>query len=312
MRHLFSKNESDQTLEFHLPTGNYAGLVLGYTGTNDTGNTADRDDMGTVLLNINGMPIINCDAELLSFLNDLKGGFTTFASTISAAFSCFIFVPFGDFGDRNNSYLITKDMSAYIKLDYADLATQLASGTVVIYAVYRDGIQNYLYNIHQRNVVAGAAGWISDVHILDNIGTVLIKNYSNVDDIQLIKDEELLFNLDTTAALALSNWNNQVESSVALIEMDLNTSRDANELLSKELQFRYNFSGADTLEQYFTYKTFTPKKAIQTKVANTTKAKNKVVKGVTKQLPILIPLGMAGAIKLPGGSDPALGSAVDR
>jgi len=291
MRHLYSKNVSDQSLEFHLPNGNYAGFVIGYEGTNDTGKTATRDNLGSILFNMDGHPIINCDAELLSYLNDMKGGFSTFDSTIAGAFNCFIYVPCGDFGDRNNSYLITKDQDVYFKLDFTALDTELITGKVTIYGIYRDGIQNYIYNIHQRNVVAGGAGWISDFQTLENISTVLIKNYANIDDIQLMKDEELLFNLSTASALALSNFNNQVEVTSPLIEMDLNTSRDFTELLSKQLHFRYNFSGADTLEQYFTYKTFTPKKAVRANSQNISKGQNKVVAGVTKQLPRVIPIG---------------------
>jgi len=296
MRHLFRKNVSDQQLEYHLKSGNYAGLMLAYEGTNDTGNTATRDHIGSVLFNRQGFPVVNCDAELLSYLNDLKGGYATFASSIAGAFSAFIFIPFGDFGDRNNSYLITKDEDVYVKLDFTALAAQLASGTVTVYGIMRDGVQNYQYNIHMRNVIAQGAGWISDNQELDNVATILLKDFSNVDDIQIMKDEELVFNLNTTAALALSNWNNQVEASVDLIELDLNTSRDAVEILSKEIQFRYNFGAADTLGQYFTYKTFTPKKAVQSKVANTNKGQSKVVRQITKQLPILIPVGFTSSV----------------
>ena len=301
MRQLYRKNVSDQSLTFYLPSGSFGGFMLAYEGTNGAGNTANRDDMGQVLFNHNGSPVIDCDAEFLSFLNDLKGGFSTFASAIGGAFECFIYLPCGDFKDKNNCYTIDQKDSIYFKLDFSALSALLASGTVTIYGIPKEGIQNYVYCIAQRNVVAQGAGRVSDVHRLDNVFSMYVKDYSAVNRIMITRDGQNLFDVETNTAQALSDFFNQVEATVSIIELDLNLSKDVKEMLSREILFDYNFTGASTLSQYFAYKSFTPNKATQSRVISQQKLQAKVSQGIVKQVPVLVPiepamLGRATAI----------------
>jgi hypothetical protein len=289
MRLLNQSNIGDLSTTFYLPSGSYAGFLLDYQGTNDAGNQATRDDIGQIQLTFNGSPIINTDAEFLSYLSDLKGGYSTFSSALAGAFNCSIYIPCGDFDDNNNCYIINKTDSVYFKLDYSLLGGLLASGSVKIYGVDKAGVMNYIYNIAQRNVVASGVGTIADVHRLDNVGQMYVKNYSIIDTIRITRDNTTLFDCLTNDAKGLSDFFNRVEADTnALIELDLNLSKDVKEVLSREILFNYYFNAGGTLEQYFAYKTLTPNKAVQSQVILSQSLSTKLQTGIVKQAPLFI------------------------
>src|SRR5690606_30153022 len=247
MRLLYSAPVSNRSLTYFLPNGSWGGFLLVYEFTNDTGNQATRADLGNVNLTRNGTPLINVDAEMLSYLNDLKGGFATFSSTQGSTGYAAILIPCGHFNDRNNAYLIRQSDKVYFKLDYGSLTDLAVSGNVRIYGLPKEGIQNYLYCITQRNVVAGGASTIADVHRLDNVAQMYLVNFSSVSQATIIRDNQTLIDALISDLKAFSDVNNQVETSTSIIELDLNLSKNVTEVISREIEFKYQFSGASTL-----------------------------------------------------------------
>lgn len=259
MRLLYSAPFSASSLTFFLPKGSYGSFQIAYRGTNNA-TPKTRADLGNIQLTFNGNPIINVDAELLSYLNDLKGGFSTFTSTASSTLNAQINVPCGAFGDNNNSYVISDTDKVYFKLDFANLSG--ITGQVYIYGVPKLGIQNYLFAITSRNVVASGSGTLSDVHRLPNVSAIYLKNTSIIDSIQIVRDNETVIDGLKEDIQAFSDYYNQVEASNTIIELPMNISKDVREVISQEILYKYAFNASGTLQQYFAYNILTPKQAV--------------------------------------------------
>lgn len=259
MRLLYSSPFSGGSLTFFLPKGSYGSFQIAYRGTNGA-TPKTRADLGNVQLTFNGNPIINVDAELLSYLNDLKGGFSTFTSTANSILNAQINVPCGRFGDNNNSYVIEDKDKVYFKLDFPNLSN--INGTVYIYAIPKLGIQNYLYCLTSRNVVASGSGVLSDVHRIPNCSEIYLKNTSIITAMQIVRDNQTIIDGLKEDVQAFSDFINQVEASNTIIEMPMNISKDVREVISQEILYKYTFGSAGTLQQYFAYNILTPQQAV--------------------------------------------------
>lgn len=258
MKLLYSAPFSAGMLNFFLPNGKYGGFLLAYRGTNNV-TPKTRADIGNVNLTWDGSPLINVDFELLSYLNDMKGGFNTFTSTASSTLSTACYLPCGGFTDKNNIYFINDTSKVYFKLDFPNLAG--ITGNVYIYGIPKEGIMNYQQCYTQRNVVAGGAGLVSDVHTLNNVSNIYLLNHSIIDTIQIQRDNQTLIDGLKTDIQTMSDFFNEVEVSNTLIELDINRSSDFREIISSQIQFRYNFTSAGNLKQYFAHKILTPQRS---------------------------------------------------
>lgn len=259
MKLLYSSPFSATSLTFFLPKGVYGSFQVAFRGVNNA-TPKTRADLGNIQLTYNGNPIVNVDLELLSFLNDMKGGFSTFTSTANGLLNAQINLPCGRFGDKNNSYNVTDKDKVYFKLDFPSLSN--ISGTVYIYGVHKMGVQNYLYCLTSRNIVSQGSGVLSDVHRLPNVSEMYLKNTSIISSIQIVRDNHTVIDGLREDIQAFSDYHNQVESSSQLIELPLNISTDVREVLSQEILYKYSFSGSGTLQQYFAYNILTPKQAV--------------------------------------------------
>lgn len=277
MRLLFSSAMSASSLTFFLPNGNWGGFMLVFRGTNGA-VAVTRADVGNVNLTWNGNPLINVDFELLSYLTDLKGGFSTFTSVALGALNAVTYIPAGNFNDKNNIYRISDTEKVYFKLDFPNLSALV--GQVYIYGIPKEGIMNYQFCLTSRNVVAGGAGTISDTHRLANVSAMYLKNHSAVTDVMILRDNKTLFDGLKTDLQSLSDFTNEVEASNAIIELDMNRSKDIREILSSEIQFKYVFSGASTLQQYFAYTILTPRQARESLVNFNQTVENKIKAGL--------------------------------
>lgn len=307
MKFLHSKNISDRQIYFEVPEGNYKGFIIMFEGTNGA-VAATLDDLGTLMVNYKKFPLINdVDFEMLALLNNLKGGFSTFTSVALGALLAYIYIPCGDFGDETNSYFVEKKDVLYLRLNYPALAALAGiTGNVSIFAIESDGVQNYLYAITQRNVTSSGAGRIGDVHRLQNISSIYLKNFANITDVLITKDDKIKADATATQLLAYSNWINQIEASVALIEIALNPTRTLEENVGNEVEFSYNFTALATLEQYFTSVILTPDKAAKSVVVNNQKLGNKIAKGIVTQEPKIFPAGNVKGGSTSGGGTAAV------
>lgn len=282
MKLLYSVPFSNQSLTFYLPKGSYGYFLISYTGTNNA-TPKTRLDLGNVQLVHNSNPIINVDAEMLSYLADLKGGYTTFVSTTSATLNATVIVPCGKFNDRNNSYVINDNNKFYFKLDFPNLSN--ITGTISIYGVPKLGVQNYMYGIMQRNVVASGASTVSDVHRVSNALATYIKTSSSITQVQLVRDNQVVADSTLQDLGEFSDFVNQVESSSSLIEVDFNLSNDIREAVSNEIQFKYVTSAAVTVQQYFSFAVLTPAVAHASVIDIDAQIAAKVASGLIKDLP---------------------------
>jgi len=307
MKFLFSKNISDRQLYYEVPEGNYKAFVVMFEGTNGA-VAATLDDLGTLMQNYKKFPLINdVDIEFLSFLNNLKGGLATFTSVALGALQAFIYLPCGDFGDQTNSYFAEKNDVLYFRMSWPLLAALAGiTGTVKIFGIEGEGVQNYLFAITQRNVNASGAGRISDVHRLQNISAIYLKNFALVTDVLITKDSKLKVDATTTQLLAESNFVNQVEATVALIEMALNPSNTLEENIGNQVDFSYNFTALATLEQYFTSIVLTPEKAAKSVVRNNSMLSNKIASGIVSSEPKLFAAGNVKGGTAGGGGSAAV------
>ena len=253
MKLLHSVPFSNGSLTFFLPKGLYGAFLIVYRGTNNV-TAKTRDDLGNVNLVWNGTSIINVDAELLSLLADLKGGYSTFASIPNSTLNAMLYIPCGTFEDNKNAYLIDDSVKAYFKLDFSNLKD--ITGNIYLYGIERLGVHNYFYNILSRFVVSGGAGTLSDVQYISNAREMFVKNLTIIDTIQIQKDKELVLDALTSDVLALSDFENQVEASSSLVVINFNQSNDVREIIGNEIIYKYVFNTSGTLEQYFAFITF--------------------------------------------------------
>jgi len=287
MQLLYSTAFSSASLTFFLPKGSFGGFQIAFRGTNNA-TPKTRTDLGNVQLTWNGNPIVNVDAELLSYIADLKGGFSTFTSVASSTLNAQIFIPAGQFGDTNNSYLITDNDKVYFKLDFAGLSN--ITGQVYIYGIRKQGVNNYLYCLTSRNVVASGAGTISDVHRLPNVSQIFLKNTGSMTAVQIVRDNQTIVDGLKEDIQAFSDFYNEVEASNTVIEIPLNLSRDIREVVSQEILFKYTFSGATTLQQYFGYNILTPNQAVKSVSEIDAEIRKKIELGIIRTADVPKPM----------------------
>jgi len=287
MQLLYSSAFSSASLTFFLPKGSFGGFQIAFRGTNNA-TPKTRADLGNVQLTWNGNPIVNVDAELLSYIADLKGGFSTFTSTANSTLNAQIFIPAGQFGDTNNSYLITDSDKVYFKLDFPNLAG--ITGQVYIYGIRKQGVNNYLYCLTSRNVVASGAGTISDVHRLPNVSQIFLKNTGSMTAVQIVRDNQTVVDGLKEDIQAFSDFYNEVEASNTVIEIPLNLSRDIREVVSQEILFKYTFSGATTLQQYFGYNILTPNQAVKSVSEIDAEIRKKIELGIIRTADVPKPM----------------------
>jgi hypothetical protein len=227
--------------------------MLRFTGVAQPTKTVTLADLGNVILNWNGDDKVNVDAELLSKVNNVYGGAIESVSNVGGAFAFSIMIPTAAWFDPKNIYDISDKDKAYIKLDYpAMLSSLIASGSVSIYAKPRKGIQSYFHKILSRAVVSGGAGVITDTINASNIIELYLKNPSSlVNQIQITKDNKVYVDGDAGSELAHSNWIHQLEASDTTLAIEFAESKDIREAISNTLSYKYTFTGAGNLAQYY-------------------------------------------------------------
>ena len=262
MRLLWQDNLASLSTTFSLPRGQFGLFEIRYSGTAATGQTVTAANLGNVILNWNGSDIINVDAEVIGMQNNLYGGFAEADSATAGAFAFSIFIQTGLPFDHRNIYDIGDNDKVYFKLDFPALTPSvIASGTVAIYGKPRTGAMNYLTTILSRSVVAGGAGTITDTIVTPNIATLFVKNPAAlVSDAQLIKNGRVYVDGLIAAELAYSNWVHEIEATGTFLAVEFAESHDVREAIGGGITYKYTFTGAGNLAQYYMGVIFTPRK----------------------------------------------------
>ncbi|NCN06489.1 MAG: hypothetical protein GW946_01430, partial [Candidatus Pacebacteria bacterium] len=120
---------------------------------------------------------------------------------------------------------------------------------------------NYLAKIMSRSVVAGGAGTITDTIVTPNIAALYIKNPAAlISDAQLIKNGRVYVDGLIAAELAYSNWIHEIESTGTFLAVEFAESKDVRETIGSGITYKYTFTGAGNLAQYYIGVIFTPRK----------------------------------------------------
>jgi hypothetical protein len=256
-------------MSFTLPKGQYGNILIDYSGTNAALKTMTLADLGNIRLNWNGQDVVNVDAEILSILNNLYGGVAPFVSAAGANFSGQIIIPCGQWTDSMNIYDIGNTDQVQLTLDFPNLAAiaNVTAGTVTVYYKDKVGVMNYLHNIVMRQVVAQGGGWVNDTFPVNNVSQIYLKTpvTNHVTDLQILKDNETHVDSTTAVAQAYSDYIHIVETATTSIAIECAESKNIMESIGGQVQYRYLFSQADTLQQYFSYILFTKQKSSESR-----------------------------------------------
>jgi hypothetical protein len=270
MQLLYAVPASQGQLTFFLPKKKYGLLAIEYELDAAASVTLTRANMGNVQLIWNGDPIINVDAELLNLLGNVYGGVSEFSSATGAACRMMVYIPTGTYFDSLNIYDVAENDQVNFKLDFPDLAlaANVDSGMVRVYGKEKAGVMNYLYNLISRNVVASGASTLADTYPLNNVSQIILKNPagSNVTDLQIKKDGRSIIDCPVDVLNSYSDWIHQLEATNTTIVVELAESKSIREVLGASIEYKYVFSGAGTLSQYFGFLDFTPAKSNKTQL----------------------------------------------
>jgi len=80
--------------DVRIPAGMYAALTLYFHGTAQSTKTITKEMLGTILVRHRGRNIVNCRVQDLYLYSELAAGYARWNSAISAAFECFVIIPF--------------------------------------------------------------------------------------------------------------------------------------------------------------------------------------------------------------------------
>ncbi len=276
MRLLHSVPISNQSTTFYLPVAQYGSLVVEYNVTTSTGNAMTRANAGNVILNFNNKDVVNVDAEFLNLVGNLYGGVTKFVSTTAGANYMFTPIPLSSWSDSTNILDVSENDKCYIKLDFSSLSAISASGSVNIYGKTKLGVMNYLHKITSRNIIVSGATTFTDSMLVNNVSQLYLKAPSNVSNVQILKDGETIVDCSVELINNYSDFVHQLESTQSLIAIDFAETKDLREVLGTQISYKYTFTAATTLNQYFSFLEFTQAKAIESKNKTLNKIQSKL------------------------------------
>jgi hypothetical protein len=251
MKLLWSDNLKNAGTNFPIPSGTYGAFLIRYSGV--PVGAISNTDLGNVILNRNGDDKINVDVDLISQIDNLYGGFIEDTLNAASDFEVSILIPCGNWNDKRHVYTFGANDKAFFKLDYPSLSPLITSGTVNIYGKEKAGIQSYWYKLLSKFVVSGGAtAGLTDSILTPNICQLFLKNPAAlVSNIQLIKDGKVFSDGDVSAELAYGNYQHEIESIGNMFAFEFCETGNVLESVNTQLTYKYTFTGAGTLQQYY-------------------------------------------------------------
>jgi len=245
MKLIHSQNILDGSLFRQMPVGTIKELFIRFSGTNQSGKAVTLAGLGRIRFNHKGTDIHNTSIELLSNVNNLKGGVAEFSSTTGGSFSASVILPFHPFWDESVG-LFADTNTSFVQLDFQSALTDVASGTVEVYAVTGARPASYFYQLLQRNVQVGGAGTATQPMEISNISEIYIKEDAGLSQITIYADNTVL-NGTQGAFKSYSNMVNRVETAISTYEIDLNPFNEVRSDLNKEVTIQVTTTGAVNL-----------------------------------------------------------------
>jgi len=273
---------ANRSFTFTFPKQMIGALVVEYDVVTSTGNTMTRDDAGNIRINWNGDDIINVPASMLNQANNLYGGFAETLFQAAAQNRMFVSIPIGLWWDSTNVWDIGDNDKVYIKCDFGALTDKSVSGNVRVHVKPQLGVMRYLHKISSYNVVSQGSGVIVNNIPISNIAEIYLDNPtgSNVTNVQISKNNDIIVDNDIPIIKAWNSYIHQLETATDFIGIELDESKDDRALLGSQIKFKYTFTAAGTLKQYFSYIEYTNQKQIESEI----KSRNKIITNINQNL----------------------------
>lgn len=92
-RVLQAQENAQNSFQENIQPGRIGSLLLYFSGTNNSGQTGDFDDLGTVVMKRNGETIVNRPVNILADKGNILAGSNLFDSTTAGAFIATVKIP---------------------------------------------------------------------------------------------------------------------------------------------------------------------------------------------------------------------------
>lgn len=249
---------SAQSETKQVPAGNWHGVLLTLEGETDSGQTLDKDEIGTIVVHKPGFgDLINTEIGVWNDYMDLIGGHPAKPSGSSNTQERVnFFIPFG-LPNYPNVQQVLRDGDLSIKVRFDNqMATVFGSKTVTVsidMLEKPDVFQTYNLTVDSENQQANGAGTKSNNLTGSNIAMLLCRDAGdNIDRLSYFSDDEVLVDGAEVALLEdITRYENMIESGgfdwfqifiaeTGVVESTLNTRN----------QIKSTFSGGGELEIY--------------------------------------------------------------
>lgn len=185
---LKSGGVSANALHVDVEAGKYAGFLINFYGTVNSGQTVANTDLGKVRLLRDGDQLMQIDIDRLQDWNDLDLGQKP--ETNNFNFTCVLpcRVDMGRGGDKNAIFC---DVDGQVKLELDSFynSTKMATGTVTVQGITAPGGEkNYHLKVYQHDFSAGVGTTPQTFHNTPNLIRVLLGYSANISNAQLLVD----------------------------------------------------------------------------------------------------------------------------
>ncbi|MHA1757967.1 MAG: hypothetical protein ACTSVV_14430 [Promethearchaeota archaeon] len=244
MKFILSKSDLNNWEE-KIPVGNYKGLHLRFSGTNDTGQALSSADIGNITFSLNGEQLFFVPSGFLADLNNQMYGYVEESSASGGAFSISLFLPF-EIPEFPNGLHINPEDDAYLGLQVgSNVDTKVVSWSIDVNGVLTGDPENYILKSHSANETVTGAVTIKNKLPQENIFSVYVKG-SNISRLLLERDGELVHECDYNSALAETSLRTRVESSLVGY-VALPCGDQVSDLLSDDVSLQVTTTDADTI-----------------------------------------------------------------
>jgi len=261
LKFLGQENATTQNNQIPIVPGNYSGLFLIYSGTNDTGDDYTFADNGArIRVTRGGETLDNMALGFLSDWTNARGGATDNSSATGGAMQQSAVIPFQSIVPNAVLFTPEKVGSAYID---GGTVADIASGTLQLYAIQSNDINRYVPNFfdHTESAFSGQNVYrFPTPNILEVWGVGATPG--NVSNIQLELDGDIIEQADYVAQHTFANFLNQVETGLTYFNCSPIDTGDLEEGLAENALLKiqnsastgvtlyvFSFNPSDTYEQ---------------------------------------------------------------
>jgi hypothetical protein len=239
---------SGTSLLVRVPAGMYAGFLIRIDGLNVGGQTAGAN-FGRIRLNRNGVELLNLDADVLQFVNDIDLGYIESVSSIGATYKQSAYIPASlfPFAEDKNIFYVADDDLLNIEIVYnSAVQTVIASATIAVGGNFQLGVENYT-PIRLQETPNLPTGTTPEVFRGCNNFIGLYMTYTNTTRLLVEVDGGVYVNGDIEEVQCLSNLLNHKEAAyTSMVKVDVTQGRSTTEALSDELKVTFTVSASET------------------------------------------------------------------